>query len=110
SGEICFRGLEGKVAYLYALHLASGQAHKLIPDPTLESAMVSPDGNWIVAATPAPDAESPNMVKAYPKDGGTPLPICRRCFMKWTRDQKFIIFSLNTGVFTFTPGSSMSSA
>ena len=106
SGEICFRGFEGKVAYIFALHLESGRTRKIVPDPALDSPMVSPDGNWIVSATPATDTDSPTMVRAYPTHGGQPQPLCRRCFIRWTRDQKFIVLTMNSGVFaSFTPGS-----
>src|SRR5207247_790057 len=106
SGEICFRGRDGALSYIYALNLESGQTRKLIPDPALDPPMVSPDGNWIVSATPAVNSDSSTVTKAYPKDGGTPLLLCPRCSIKWTRDRKFVFFSLNTGFASFSPGGS----
>jgi hypothetical protein len=97
GGEICFRGRDGAVSYIYVLNLESGQTRKLVADAALDPPTASPDGNWIVSTMPAANSDTPTTMKAYPKDGGTPLLLCPRCSIKWTRDQKFIFFSFNTG-------------
>jgi Tol biopolymer transport system component/predicted Ser/Thr protein kinase len=105
SGEICFRGREGSLSFIYGLNLESGRTRKLVPDPTLDSPMVSPDGRWIAFANPAVASDKTAVVKVYPTEGGPARVLCQRCFVKWTRDQKFLFLALGTGAFSFSPGS-----
>jgi transposase InsO family protein len=52
------------------------------------------DRKWVVDTVPFQDRDSTSRVKAFPTDGGDPLVVCQRCFIKWSRDQKalFVAF------------------
>ncbi len=95
--EIYFRAPEGKVSYINELKLSSGQVRRFVPEPAINSPILSPDGQWIVATTPSGDPDNPSFTKAYPKNGGNPIQLCRRCFPKWTRDGKWLFLSFGFG-------------
>jgi len=91
--EILYRSRENGQGYIFQLQLGSGAIRKVISEPAINSPIVSPDGHWIVSRTPANDQDRTGVVKAYPRDGGTPLMLCARCFPKWTSDGRWLNIS-----------------
>jgi len=93
NGDVFYRGSEGGLSYIYRLQIASGEIHKFISDPAVNSPVISPDRRWIVSWTPDAGKNTTTIVKAYPTSGGAPVTICSRCFLRWSRDQKAVFFS-----------------
>ena len=75
----------------------TGAIRKAITEPAINSPIVSPDGKWIVSRTPTNDQDRTGVVKAYPRDGGTPLVLCDGCFPKWTSDGRWLNISSDPG-------------
>ena len=98
--EVYFRGWEGKLSYIYEVRLDSGQVRKVVQEPAISSPAVSPDGQWVVSSTPFASENSSAIVRAYPTHGGTPVTVCPLCFLKWTRDRRFLFLSFRGGNFT----------
>ena len=65
------------------------QQEKLLSYPDLIMKSVSPDGQWIIAAGPAPGEERPTGGFAYPIKNGSPVRICTYCDAAWSHDQRF---------------------
>ena len=97
DGEVYFRGPEANLWYLYALELDSGRIRKFTSEQAVNSPTISPDGQWILSWVPVAGKDTTTVLKAFPKDGGTPITICDSCFLKWTRDQKHLFFSFGAG-------------
>jgi Tol biopolymer transport system component len=95
DGDVYFRSYENNRGYLYVLKLDSGQVRKFSEYEALNSPIVSPDGQWIVSWTPLSVNSSSAIVKAYPRNGGAAITVCPSCFLKWSRDQKFLFLSPN---------------
>ena len=101
TGEIYFRSYENGKGFLYELKLDSRQIRKFTQDEAVNSPAVSPDGQWIVSWVPIASGDATAIVKAYPKNGGNPFPICPSCFLKWSRDQKLLYLSFLAAEKTF---------
>jgi len=101
TGEIYFRAYENGKGYLYELKVESGQIRKVIQDEAVNSPAVSPDGQWVISWVPIAAGDATAIVKAYPKSGGNPVTICPSCFLKWSRDQKFLYLSFAASPRTF---------
>ena len=57
---------------------------KISSERILDIAAVSPDGRWVVAGAPNSDEEHPAIMKAFPVDGGAPVPLCvDYCWVSW---------------------------
>jgi Tol biopolymer transport system component len=97
ADEVYFRAQEGKVSYINKLELSSGQVRRLVSEPVINSPILSSDGQWIVATTPSGDSDNTAVTKAYPRNGGAPIKICQRCFLKWTRDGTWLFISFGFG-------------
>jgi hypothetical protein len=93
-GEVYFRASEGSQWSVFALNPDTGMNRKLIPEPTVDTPIVSPDRKWAVVTVPVKDRDATTQVKAFPIGAGKPFTVCERCFIKWTRDQKtlFVAF------------------
>jgi hypothetical protein len=94
---VYFRAQEGKVSYINELELSSGRVRRLVPEPVINSPILSPGGQWIVSTTPSEDPDNTAFTKAYPKNGGVPIKVCQRCFLKWTGDGKWLFISFGFG-------------
>jgi Tol biopolymer transport system component len=93
ENDVYFRGLEGKLWYLYEIKLDSGQIRKFTAEQAVNSPAISPDGQWILSLVPIAGQDTTTVVKAFPTKGGAPLSVCTSCSLKWTRDQKHLFFS-----------------
>jgi Tol biopolymer transport system component len=93
DNEIYFRGPDGGQWYIFALDVPSRAVRRFSSDPAVNAPTVSPDGHWIVSKTALEGQDDTAIVKAYPKDGGAPLTICRSCFVSWPRDGRTLFFS-----------------
>jgi serine/threonine protein kinase/Tol biopolymer transport system component len=91
--DVYYRGLEGKLWYLYNFKLASGEIRKFNDEPAVNSPRISPDGQWVLSLVPVEGRDMPTELKAFPVQGGPPVTVCAGCFLTWTRDQKALFFS-----------------
>jgi eukaryotic-like serine/threonine-protein kinase len=106
DNEIYFRGPQDGQWSIYELRLDSGQIRKAIPDPAVNPPIISPDGEWIVSKTPGGGPDNSSVVKAYPKNGGAPIVVCKTCVLRWPRDGRSLFISIGpkTVVVPLEPG------
>jgi serine/threonine protein kinase len=84
DGELVFRAIEGGSNFLYRMKTDGTGRRKIAPDRILDINGMSPDGRWVVAGSPDPDQVHTASIKAFPVDGGPPVPLCAgHCFARW---------------------------
>lgn len=89
GGEVIFHRSEAGHQFIFHMKEDGSQQEKLLSYPDLIMKSVSPDGQWIIAAGPAPGEERPTGVFAYPIQTGTPVRICTFCDAAWSHDKRF---------------------
>ena len=103
NGELVFRAIEGGSNFLYRMKGDGSDRRKIIPGRILEIDSVSPDGRWVVAASPGAGEEDAQVTKAYGLDENVAIPLCvDYCFFQWDSTGKyaFIIFpAIQQGTF-----------
>jgi serine/threonine protein kinase len=91
DGDLVFRAAEGGTNYLYRMKSDGSGRRKLTSEPVLDVLTVSPDGHWIVAASPNPDQEHTVAVRALAVNGSEAVTLCLDyCFFRWDTTGKFI--------------------
>jgi eukaryotic-like serine/threonine-protein kinase len=91
DGDIVFRAFEGASNFLYRMKPDGTARRKVTTERILDAAAVSPDGRWLVAGTPGTDSDHPSVVKAFPLNGGEPIPLCLGfCQLTWDASGKFL--------------------
>ena len=92
NGDVIYRGAEGEKNYAYTRKQDGSGKRKLLEEPILEVAAVSPDGRWtVVLKRTDEDKEHPYQTAAYPNGGGDPVVICRTlCRARWSNDGKYM--------------------
>src|ERR1700687_1396823 len=84
DGDLVFRVAEGGTNYLYRMKSDGSDRRKIVSERVLDILTVSPDGRWIVAATPNPDQEHWVATKAFALDGSAAVTLCPDyCFFRW---------------------------
>jgi len=84
DGDLVFRAIEGGSNFLYRMKTDGTGRRKITPDRILDSDGVSPDGRWVIAGSQDPDEERTASAKAFPVDGGRPVPLCAGdCYFIW---------------------------
>ncbi len=88
SGEIFYRVPGG--ATIFHIHSDGAGVGEVQWDPGLDvpTSFVSPDEEW---STRVFD-NGPTI--AYPRNGGRAIPICERCYVRWSSDGKFLWITL----------------
>jgi eukaryotic-like serine/threonine-protein kinase len=91
DGDLVFRASEGGSNFLYRMKSDGSGRHKVISERIMDVLTVSPDGRWIVAATPNPDQEHTVTTKAFALDGSAAVTLCvDYCFFHWDTAGKFV--------------------
>jgi hypothetical protein len=90
--------VEGGVSYIFRTDLTTGATEKFRPEPVVNSPSISPDRKWVVLTTPFEGRGASEPAKAYPVQGGDPVPLCIRCFVSWSRDASSIYFTITGGM------------
>ncbi len=91
DGDLVFRAVEGGSNYLYRMKADGTARRKISPDRILGISGVSPDGRWVVGASPSPDEEHPVAMRAFAVDGSAPQLLCDvLCVIKWDSSGKFV--------------------
>jgi eukaryotic-like serine/threonine-protein kinase len=94
DGDLIFRAIEGGSSFIYRTKTDGTGRRKITPGRILDIASVSPDGRWIVAASPNIDEENTASVKAFPVDGGAPVTLCAEgCVVNWDMAGKYAYVS-----------------
>ncbi len=81
DGDLVFRAIEGGSNFLYRMKADGTGRRKITPERILDIESVSPDGRWVVVGAPNPDEEYTASAKAFPVDGGAPVPGMRRLLL-----------------------------
>ncbi len=91
DGNLVFRAAEGGTNYLYRMKSDGSGRRKLTSKRILDVVAVSPDGHWIVAASPNPDQEHPVAIRAFAVDGSEAVTLCLDyCVFHWDTAGKFV--------------------
>jgi eukaryotic-like serine/threonine-protein kinase len=91
DGDLLFRAAEGGSNYLYRMKSDGSGRRKLTSERVLDVLTVSPDGRWIVAASPNPDQEHTVAVRALAVDGNEAVTLCLDyCYFHWDTAGKFV--------------------
>ena len=91
DGDLVFRAAEGGTNYLYRMKSDGSGRRKLTSERVLDVLTVSPDGHWIVAASPNPDQEHTVAIRALAVDGSEAVTLCLDyCFFHWDTAGKFV--------------------
>ena len=94
AGDIVFRVSEGHTNFAYRMKPDGSARQRLLPNPLIELAGVSPDGAFLLAGTGVADEESSFALVAFPLNGSTPQRVCMPCFGRWTSDGRFLVLDL----------------
>ncbi len=94
DGDLMFRAIEGGSSFIYRMKTDGSGRRKIIPGRILDIASVSPDGRWIIAASPNIDEEHTASMKAFPVDGGPPVTMCLEyCVVNWDTTGRYAYFT-----------------
>jgi hypothetical protein len=94
NGDLIFRAIEGGSSFLYRMKTDGTDRRKITSERILDIASVSPDGRWVVAGSPNSDEEHQAIMKAFPVDGGVPVPLCADyCWVSWDTAGRYVHLS-----------------
>jgi serine/threonine protein kinase len=84
DGDLVFRAIEGGSNFLYRMKADGTGRRKISSQRVFDILAVSPDGRWVVAASPNPGEESTAAATAFAVDGGAAVPLCVGfCHLTW---------------------------
>ncbi|MGC1618751.1 MAG: hypothetical protein WA765_09705, partial [Candidatus Acidiferrum sp.] len=113
DGDVIFRVIENGSNFCYRIKADGSDRHKAFPDRILDLVAVSPDGRWVISATPLAGKESEPAILAIGLEGNPSELLCKGyCMLNWDVTGKFSFahFSLsNDGSFALpaSPGSEL---
>ena len=95
DGDLVFRAVESGSNFLYRMKSDGTGRAKISPQRIFDIHSVSPDGRWIVAASLGADQDHPAVAKAFPVNGGEPVPVCPGyCQFDWDISGEFLFIDL----------------
>jgi eukaryotic-like serine/threonine-protein kinase len=96
DGDLIYRANRGGKNYLYTKKQDGTGERKIMDEPILDLATLSPDGKWaIVARSDNKNEEHPYQTLAYPIGAGTPVVLCRTlCWADWDASGTHMFFNL----------------
>ena len=95
DGDLAFRAVEGGLNFLYRMKADGSGRRKITPERILDFYSVSPDGQWLIASTPVPNAEETAAGKAIKIDGsGSVMLYPGICRFSWDDAGKFVFASI----------------
>ncbi|HLZ93262.1 MAG TPA: protein kinase [Candidatus Acidoferrum sp.] len=94
NGDLIYRANRSGKNYLYTKKQDGTGERKLMDQPILDLAALSPDGRWaVVALSNVKDEEHPYQVLAYPTGEGSPVALCRTlCTVDWDKSGTHMTF------------------
>jgi hypothetical protein len=91
DGELVFRSLEENTNVLVRIKKDGSGRERITTAPVLNKFGVSPDGEWVIVASPPVSENAVRAAIAVPIRGGTPRNICGAgCSAKWSSDGRFL--------------------
>jgi len=91
DGDLVFRAAEGDSNFVYRMKSDGSDRRKITSERVMDLLTGSPDGHWIVAATPDPDPEHAVVTKAFAVDGSAAVTLCvDYCLFHWDTAGKFV--------------------
>jgi serine/threonine protein kinase/Tol biopolymer transport system component len=91
DGDLVFLAVEGGSNYLYRMKSDGSGRRKITSERVIDALAVSPDGRWIVAASPGPDQEHTVATRAFAVDGSEAVTLCLDyCHFHWDTAGKFV--------------------
>jgi Tol biopolymer transport system component len=98
NGEVVFRQLDERVNYLARVNTDGSGRQRISPIAVIDKQVVSPDGEWVVAATAEEGKDASRHVLAIPIHGGVAQTICQeRCLARWSADGRMFYLDIVTG-------------
>jgi DNA-binding winged helix-turn-helix (wHTH) protein/Tol biopolymer transport system component len=96
DGDLVFRATEGGANFLYRMKTDGSARRKISPERVLDIYSISPDGRWVIAATPGSGDEEHitlGITKAFAVDGTATAPLCTGyCLVSWDTSGGFVYF------------------
>ncbi len=91
DGDLVFRAVEGGSNFLYRMKSDGSGRRKVTSERVLDVLALSPDGRWVVAASPGLDQDHPVATRAFAMDGSGAVTLCRGyCLLSWDTTGKFL--------------------
>ena len=98
DGNLVFRSLEGETNWLVRIKRDGKERERITTVPVLEKRDVSPEGEWVIVASPGAGDDVSVSMLAVPVHGGAPKMICKCLSAGWSSDGKvFYVESAKTG-------------
>jgi Tol biopolymer transport system component len=98
NGEVVFRQLDERVNYLARVNKDGSGRQRISSIAVIDKQGVSPDGEWVVAATAEEGKDASRQVLAIPVHGGVAQTICQeRCIARWSDDGRMFYLDIATG-------------
>jgi eukaryotic-like serine/threonine-protein kinase len=98
DGDLLFRATEGGANFLYRMKTDGSARRKISPERVLDIYSISPDGRWVIAATPGSGDEEHitlGTTKAFAVDGTATVPLCTGyCLVSWDTSGGFVYFRI----------------
>jgi hypothetical protein len=96
DGDLVLRATEGGANFLYRMKTDGSARRKISPERVLDIYSISPDGRWVIAATPGSGDEEHitlGITKAFAVDGTATVPLCAGyCLVSWDTSGGFVYF------------------
>jgi Tol biopolymer transport system component len=95
DGDLLFRAIEGGSNFLYRAKVDGSNRRKITPERILDIISVSPDGRWVLVASPNSDEEQAAVATAIAVDGSARSILCAGyCMLAWdnTGRSAFLLF------------------
>ena len=93
GGDLVFRAVEGGSNFIYRMKPDSTDRRKIVAERIIDFHGPSPNGRWVLASTANSDIDNSTQTKAFPLDGGPPVPLCSGyCSVTWDSTGKFAYF------------------
>jgi hypothetical protein len=94
DGDLIFRAVEGGSNFVYRMKADGTARSKIMAERVLDLYTVSPDGRWVVVASPNSNQEHTAVTKVFGLGGNEGLLICTGfCLFDWDASGKFAFFS-----------------
>jgi serine/threonine protein kinase len=98
DGDLVFRVVEGGSNFLYRMKPDGSGRSKIKAQRILDLFSVSPDGRWVIVATPNPNQEHTAATAAFRQEGNEEVLVCPGfCRIDWDTSGKFVFFTFQKG-------------
>jgi Tol biopolymer transport system component/predicted Ser/Thr protein kinase len=97
DGDLIFRAVEGGSNFVYRMKADGTGRSKIMAQRVLDLYTVSPDGRWVVVASPNSNQEHTAVTKVFRLGGNEEVLICTGfCLFDWDASGKYAFLSFKT--------------